>query len=210
MDIFDLDRAEEIARSAEGKIRAIKINWPIVMSGGIGIVGRLSRYADILCDFKVADIPNTDRLIAQKAAEAGAWGIITHIITGKDSLEALKSSAGRMKVVGVVAMSHPGYRDFMKEHMHAMLQVAKESDIYGIIAPGNDYATINELKRNAGSLKLITPGVGAQGGKASEAISSGADCVIVGRAIYEANDPLSVIEKLNTEISDSAKRTVQH
>ena len=35
-----------------------------------------------------------------------------------------------------------------------------------------------------GDRKILSPGVGAQGGSASSAIQAGADYVIVGRAIY--------------------------
>ena len=36
---------------------------------------------------------------------------------------------------------------------------------------------------------MISPGVGAQGAGAKEAIEAGADYIIVGHRIYEAQDP---------------------
>src|SRR6267143_992477 len=48
---------------------------------------------------------------------------------------------------------------------------------------------IGALRGIVGARLILAPGVGAQGGKASDAIAAGADAVIVGRTIYEAKDP---------------------
>lgn len=202
LDVTDSERAMEIAQSAEGKLRAIKVNWPLVMTAGIGIVSRLSKYSDVLCDLKVADIPNTSRLITRKAAEQGAWGIISQMFTGSDSLKAIKEEAGPMKVLGVVAMSHPGAGEFMMQFRDRFLSMARELDLYGIIAPGNNYDITSDLKSRAGSLKIVTPGVGAQGGRASSALKSGADYVIVGRQIYQSDNPAGMMDLINDEIKD--------
>ncbi len=200
IDVYEAERALRVAEQAEGRIRAIKVNWPLVMANGISIIGKLSRYADILCDFKVADIPNTNRMITEKARENGAWGIISHIFPGKDSIRAVKDAAGDMKVVGVVAMSHPGYADFMAKQMDALLSTAKENGLYGIIAPGNNYGILRDLSSRSGSLRIIAPGVGAQGGSASDAVKNGADYIIVGRRIVQAADPAAAIDQINGEI----------
>jgi orotidine-5'-phosphate decarboxylase len=47
---------------------------------------------------------------------------------------------------------------------------------------------VRELRKIVGSRKILSPGVGAQGGDAA-AIASIVDGIIVGRAIYEAADP---------------------
>ena len=45
------------------------------------------------------------------------------------------------------------------------------------------------MRAAVGDLTIISPGVGAQGGDPRAAIAAGADMVIVGRAIYQADDP---------------------
>lgn len=205
LDVYDIERAIEIAEVAEGKVRALKVNWPLVMTQSIGVVSKLAKYADVMCDFKVADIPNTNRLITEKAQEMGAWAIISHTFTGSQSLKAVKDAAGDMKVFGVVAMSHPGADEFMMGMRHRMLEMAIEAGIYGIIAPGNNYDITREIRARAGTLKIASPGVGAQGGNASEAVRSGSDFVIVGRTIYEAENPSAAIDSINEEV----KRVVE-
>jgi len=59
---------------------------------------------------------------------------------------------------------------------------------------------VRALRSIVGRRLLLSPGVGAQGGNASEAISAGADAVIVGRAIYESSDPVAAARRIEEGI----------
>jgi orotidine-5'-phosphate decarboxylase len=50
-------------------------------------------------------------------------------------------------------------------------------------------------------LKIISPGVGAQGGSSRETLKAGADYIIVGRGIYLSDDPAAAAEKYSREFS---------
>ena len=43
---------------------------------------------------------------------------------------------------------------------------------------------------------ITSPGIGAQGGACEAAVKAGTDYPIVGRAIYEAEDPVKAVEEL--------------
>jgi orotidine-5'-phosphate decarboxylase len=58
----------------------------------------------------------------------------------------------------------------------------------GIIAPGTRPDRVNVLRRIVCNRKILSPGIGAQGGEA-EAVARIVDGIIVGRAIYEADNP---------------------
>ncbi|NIP35513.1 MAG: orotidine-5'-phosphate decarboxylase, partial [Thermoplasmata archaeon] len=47
---------------------------------------------------------------------------------------------------------------------------------------------------------ILSPGVGTQGGSAGETIRAGASAVIVGRSLYRADDPHSVLEALRRDM----------
>lgn len=66
LDVTDPLKAEDIAEQVSGEIDAIKINWPLVLSAGPWMINDLSGVCDVICDFKVADIPNTVRLIVEQ------------------------------------------------------------------------------------------------------------------------------------------------
>jgi orotidine-5'-phosphate decarboxylase len=68
------------------------------------------------------------------------------------------------------------------------------------VAPATRPERIVALRKIIDNLEIISPGVGAQGGKASDAIRAGADYIIVGRAIYESTDPATAARKLVDEV----------
>jgi orotidine 5'-phosphate decarboxylase subfamily 1 len=124
LDIGSPDKAMELAREVYREIFAIKINWPLLMVAGVGIISELSSYGKVICDLKIADIPNTNSLITSNVRENGGWGIITHTFTGSDSLGAVIDAAGDMKVFAVVSMSHPGSDQFINPVSMDLLRMA--------------------------------------------------------------------------------------
>ncbi|MCL5783623.1 MAG: orotidine-5'-phosphate decarboxylase [Candidatus Thermoplasmatota archaeon] len=202
LDVFDVDFAVDFARKIGREIFAIKINWPLVMVRGSSIISELSRYSRSICDLKIADIPNTNRLIAEKVAENGAWGVISHAFVGSDSLKAVVQAAGDVRVFSVVAMSHPGSADLISSSLENLVKISIEANVYGLIAPGNDLEMLRKVKKMAPGMKILSPGIGAQGGSASHAIANGSDYIIVGRAVYDDPDPLMKAREFNRELSN--------
>jgi len=101
----------------------------------------------------------------------------------------------------VTEMSHPGGATFTALHAEEMAEMGVRCGVAGFIAPATRPDRIKMIRRIAGDLKILSPGVGAQGGSASAAISAGADYVIVGRSVYGAKDPLSAASAVRDEIS---------
>ena len=189
LDETDGKKALAVAESVSGVVDAIKINWPLVLSEGPEMITKLSEYSDVICDFKVADIPNTVRLIVENAISRGASAVIVHAFTGDDSLKAAVEAAGDAEVYAVTEMSHPGAKLFTAQHAEEMARLGVECGAKGFIAPATRPDRIAAIRKVVGDLKILSPGVGAQGGKASDAIRAGATYAIVGRAIYGSDDP---------------------
>ena len=71
----------------------------------------------------------------------------------------------------------------------------------GIIAPATRPERVTHLRGVVGpDVRIITPGVGTQGGGAGAAVAAGADAVIVGRSLYRAEEPSEVLASLASEI----------
>jgi len=178
-----------VAESVSDVVDAIKINWPLVLSEGPQMITKLSEFSDVICDFKVADIPNTVRLIVENAVSRGASAVIVHAFTGDDSLKAAVDAAGDAEIYAVTEMSHPGGKMFTAKHAEEMARLGVECGVKGFIAPATRPERIADIRKIIGDLKILSPGVGAQGGKASDAIRVGATYAIVGRAIYGSDNP---------------------
>ncbi len=196
LDVVERKKAMEIARKTAPYLYAVKVGWPLVMNAGMDVVREIAQFSRVICDFKVADIPNTTRLIVTSAKKYGASGIIVHSFVGRDSVRAAVEEAQGMDVFVVTEMSHPGALDFMQENAEKMVNIALEEGARGIIAPATRPERLKEIRRIAGDLLILSPGVGAQGGKARDAIDAGADYIIVGRSIYNASEPEKVAREL--------------
>jgi len=191
LDVTDRKEALHIVLSLGDIVDAVKVNYPLVLSCGLGIIGEIKKHANVIADFKVADIPNTNRLICEETFKAGADAVICQGFTGRDSVEACVEVAGRhnKEAFVVTEMSHPGALDFLQPHTMELVDLAKSARASGIIAPATRPERLSMIRKRAGDMKIISPGVGAQGGDAAAAIKAGADFVIVGRSIYNAKDP---------------------
>lgn len=200
LDETDGKKALAIVNEVAEYIDAVKINWPLVLTAGPEMITELSKITDVICDFKVADIPNTVSLIVSNAVKRGASGVIVHAFTGDDSLKAAVEAAGDADIYAVTEMSHPGGKMFTALHAEEMAKLGVECGAAGFIAPATRPERIAAIRAVIGDRKILSPGVGAQGGSASSAIKAGADYVIVGRAIYKADDPKSVAKAIYEEI----------
>jgi orotidine-5'-phosphate decarboxylase len=192
LDPIDCAQAIRIAEAAAPHIDAIKVGYPLVLAEGLGIARDLTAVnLPLIADFKVADIPNTNRLIAEQVFEAGFTGIICHGFPGPDSVQACVEAAhhhgGECYVVA--EMSHPGGAKFFQGGVAEKIAgLALETGADGIIAPATRPERIRILRDIVGERKILSPGVGAQGGD-PDAIADLVDGIIVGRAIYEAENP---------------------
>ena len=89
---------------------------------------------------------------------------------------------------------------FTAPHAEEMAKMGVRCGVAGFIAPATRPERIADVRKIIGNRKILSPGVGAQGGSASDAIKAGADYVIVGRAIYKADDPRAAVIAIESEI----------
>lgn len=191
LDVTSEERAVGLVEMLEGFFDAIKIGYPLILSAGLGVVRRIADIAPVIADLKVADIPNTNRLICDSVLGAGASGVIAQAFPGKDSLLACARSAEdhEADLFVVTEMSHPGAELFMAPLAERMARLAAEVGAAGVVAPATRPERIRRIRQEIGGRIIISPGVGAQGGSPAEAIRAGADYLIVGRSIYGVESP---------------------
>src|SRR2546422_983767 len=135
LDVTDPKRAVELAGRVRPHVDGVKVGWPLVLAGGLDVLRTLSKTDYVLCDFKIADIPNTNRLIVEQAVDAGASGIICHGFVGEDSVRACVDAARGADVFVLVEMSHPGGLEYSAKYAEDLARVAARVNAAGIIAP---------------------------------------------------------------------------
>ncbi|XRO77287.1 orotidine-5'-phosphate decarboxylase [Methanocaldococcus sp. 10A] len=199
LDVLYKGDALKITEEVKDYVDAIKVGYPLVLSAGIEIIEKIKKICnkEVICDFKVADIPSTNEKIA-KIALKYADGIIVHGFVGEDSVKAVQDVAKKLnkKVIMVTEMSHPGAVQFLQPIADKLAEMAKKLKVDAIVAPSTRPERLKEIKEIA-ELPVITPGVGAQGGKVEDIINilDENDYVIVGRAIYQSKNPKEEAKK---------------
>ena len=208
LDVTDREEALNVVEEVWEFVDAVKVGYPLILATGLEIIKELAEFAPIIADFKVADIPNTNRLICEQVFEAGADAVIVQGFTGRDSLDACIEAASEYgKDVFVVSeMSHPGGAEFMQPVAEVIAKMATEAGAFGLVAPATRPERVRKIRKIIGDkLAIISPGVGAQGGKASDVIAAGADWVIVGRSIYNAEFPKEAAKQIAEEIESELR-----
>ena len=199
LDTINLKEAYKVMDDCYDLIDCIKLNYPLVLKEGIGIISKLKdRYKlPIFCDFKVADVPVTNNKIIKIAADAGGDAIMVHGIIGPDGLEeAMKAADNKISIVVQTEFTHPGGIVFTQNIANSLVELAVEYGCQAVQAPGNRLERIREVKNIVkDKCKIVCCGVGAQGGVYRDVLDAGGDFPIIGRSIYQAKNPREYIKK---------------
>ncbi|HIP84805.1 MAG TPA: orotidine-5'-phosphate decarboxylase [Methanothermococcus okinawensis] len=204
LDVTDEERAMEISREVSHYVDAIKIGYPLVLSSHLSIVERIKKITkkEVICDFKLADIPSTNEKIASLTLKYGD-GIICHGFLGEDSVRAVQGVARRYseggsykKVVMVTEMSHRGALQFLQPVGDKLARMAKRLKVDAVVAPATRPERLKTIKDIVGDIAVMSPGIGAQGGDLNKVLDilTEDDYIIVGRDIYESENPANRAE----------------
>ena len=199
LDVTEEKRAIEISREVSQYVDAIKIGYPLVLSSNLSIVDKIREITnkEVICDFKLADIPSTNEKIASITLRY-ADGIICHGFVGEDSIRAVQevakgySKEGNVKkVIVVTEMSHRGALKFIQPVAEELAKMAKRLQVDGVVAPSTRPERLKIIKSIVEDIPVMSPGIGAQGGDLNRVLSilGDQDYIIVGRDIYESENP---------------------
>lgn len=200
LDVTNKDKAIEICKEVIPYINTIKIGYPLTLAEGLEIIKIIKDEfdANIICDYKVADIDATNSKICDLTFDAGADAIICHGFVGSDSVQACLDSANKYEkeIFLLTEMSHPGAKMFLQKDAEAIAKMGVDIGITNYVAPATRLDRLSKIRNIVGSdACIISPGVGKQGGDAKKTLEF-ASAIIVGRSIYESDNPALACEKI--------------
>jgi orotidine-5'-phosphate decarboxylase len=213
LDVEDLARAKEIAVEVEPYVDAVKLSWPLIMVNGARAIASIKsriRLPIIAC-FKVADIPEVSSKIVDYAIKYGADGITLHGMVGRDTIGECINVAHKYDAMTwmVTEMSHPGAEEFMQPFGEKVAQMARELGSDGIVAPATRPNRTRRYREIiGGEIRIMSPGIGAQGGQIGDAIKAGADYEIIGRRIWNTSNPAAEAKKFADALAQVKKHMV--
>ena len=207
--------ATKIIRAVEHHICAVKMNFHLILPLSASEISRINKIVhsyglQSIADIKLNDIENTNGVAIDHLTRMGFDAVIANPFIGKGGLVALLQKAHRAKagVIALVYMSHRGakegfglevagrglYREFLER------AVAAGAD--GIVVGATQLDILRQVARQ---LPVYSPGIGAQGGDAGQAIKNGADYLIIGRSIIESRQPAKVAKDIQDKILSVGK-----
>ena len=194
----------------------IKLNFHLLLPLSAREIIKINKTAhdyglQTIADIKLNDIGNTNRVTTEHLWNLGFDAVIANPIMGLDSLKNLvKSSHKEQK--GVITLCHMSAPE-AKLSYDMEIKMGKKQQLYqlflnwaltakvdGIVVGATFPKIIQYCSKQAGkNLSIFSPGVGTQGGDASEVISSGTNYLIVGRTILNAKNPTSIAKELHLQ-----------
>ena len=194
----------------------IKLNFHLLLPLSAKDIIKINKTAhdyglQTIADIKLNDIGNTNRVTTEHLWNLGFDAVIANPIMGLDSLKNLvKSSHKEQK--GVITLCHMSAPE-AKLSYDMQIKMGKTQQLYqlflnwaliakvdGIVVGATFPKIIQYCSKQAGKdLSIFSPGVGTQGGNASEVISSGTNYLIIGRTILNAKNSVAVAKELHLQ-----------
>ncbi|MEM3506382.1 MAG: orotidine-5'-phosphate decarboxylase [Candidatus Bathyarchaeia archaeon] len=213
-----LEKCEKIIESIEPFICAIKVNMhlllPLGLYDGVKRLVDFSHKLDILSimDFKINDIGDTNKVIAEHCFKVGFDAITANPFIGwKNGLEPVVNMAKELGkgVILLCYMSHEGAKEGygqivldpgdkkLKPQYEIFCKKAIEWDVDGVIVGATYLEKLYEISKILEEkIPIYSPGIGFQGGNALEAIKAGASYLIIGRSIILSSDPSKAVKEI--------------
>ena len=194
----------------------IKLNFHLLLPLSAKEIIKINKTAhdyglQTIADIKLNDIGNTNLVTTEHLWNLGFDAVIANPIMGLDSLKNLvKSSHKEQK--GVITLCHMSAPE-AKLSYDMQIKMGKTQQLYqlflnwaliakvdGIVVGATFPKIIQYCSKQAGKdLSIFSPGVGTQGGNASEVISSGTNYLMVGRTILNAKTSVAVAKELHLQ-----------
>ncbi len=217
LDVPTPDEAAELIARVGDNAGVWKIGLELLFAGGAELARRLSDQGqNVFVDAKLLDIPHTVERATANIAALGAAFLTVH---GHDikTMEAAIRGRGSsdLKLLAVTVLTSLDKSD-LEQQGSAMTpaelvlhraQLRREAGFDGVIASGHEAAAIREATGD--DFLIVTPGIRPAGTDAGDqarvmtparAIAAGADYLVVGRPITQAEDPgaaaLSIVKEI--------------
>ncbi|MDH3614851.1 MAG: orotidine-5'-phosphate decarboxylase [Gammaproteobacteria bacterium] len=218
MDVPDCDRARTLAEELGDAVTFYKIGLELMMSGGYFelLEWLLARDKKVFCDLKFFDIPATVGAAVRALNDRGASFVTVH---GNQSImeAAAENKGDSLKVLAVTVLTSLDRGDLddlgfdcdLESLVLSRARRALETGCDGVISSGLEVPGLREHIDN--KLLVISPGIRPVDNKpvgdqkrvvtVETAFSNGADYIVVGRPIRDAESPRAAAEAMQASIA---------
>lgn len=227
LDVHGLNDIDRWAETLAGKVGMFKVGKELFTSCGPAAVKAVQRHGgQVFLDLKYHDIPNTVASAMCEAARLGVQLVNLHALGGAEMMETAAAAVhkefgttGRPRLLAVTILTSStadtlrqvGIEHPVQDMVVRLARLAQASGMDGVVASPLEIGLIREAC--GPDFLIVTPGVRPSFAAVddqkrimtpAEAVSSGADYLVIGRPIAKAPDPVRAAECIVAEITDGA------
>ena len=224
LDVATLDAAKEYIGLLAEKVGLFKVGLELFIRCGTEVIDFIHSQtaARVFLDLKLHDIPTTVGRAMARIADLGVAFATVHVGETRRMLEAaVEGSGGTVGILGVTVLTSvsaknlesAGYRPaFYGDMSYLVLQRAQqahEAGCAGVICSGHEVGQIKE--RFGKDFLAVCPGIRPAWAVTAkedqrriatpaQAVAGGADYLVIGRPIRDAEDPCRAASRIAEEI----------
>lgn len=224
IDTPDMARAENLAQQLSGAVGGLKIGMEFFYAHGAQGYKTLAAFDQpIFLDLKLHDIPNTVAAAIHALAPLQPALLNVHAAGGAAMMRAAANAAAQAQDKGLTAplmlavtvltslsesdLHAIGVSGSPREQVVRLAALARDNGMDGVVCSAHE---IDALRAEMGpDFKLIVPGIRPAGSAThdqkrvmtpQDAQAAGADILVIGRAITEADDPQAAARAICDEL----------
>jgi orotidine-5'-phosphate decarboxylase len=220
LDVPDCATLTKLLDRLDGRPTFYKVGLELFVAEGERAVELVrARGGKVFLDLKLHDIPETVARAVASAARVQADLLTLHTSGGYEMLaRAADAAAGRVKLLGVTVLTSlaeddlraEGVEQTIPEMVRARARIAARAGIAGLVCSPHE---IEAAHGAAPGLLIVVPGIRPAGvpgastkddqkrvATAGQAITKGADYLVVGRPVRDAADPAAAFDELVREV----------
>jgi orotidine-5'-phosphate decarboxylase len=217
-----------LCKKFSGKVSTIKIGLELIYSTGPAIVNTIRSFGyRVMLDAKLMDIPNTVSRASTAIANLDISALTIHTLGGRQMLVSAREAVEEQMKIKTIQkplffavtiltsldsgdLDSLGFRDGFLISVLGLSKIAVDSGMDGIICSPNEVEPVR--KKLGSNFYIATPGIRLTGDETGDqkrintpgqAISKGADFIIVGRSITTSVDIPGTIDMYLEEIDRS-------
>lgn len=222
LDVNGLNEIEFWSERLSGKVGMFKVGKELFTATGPEAVKSVQRHGgQVFLDLKYHDIPNTVAKAMIEAARMGVQLANLHALGGAEMMEtaatAVRNEFGdaRPKLLAVTILTSSteatlravGIEHPVQEMVVRLARLAQNAGMDGVVASPLEIGLIREAC--GPDFLIVTPGVRPSFASADdqkrimtpvEAVTAGADYLVIGRPIAKAGNPLEAADMIVDEI----------
>jgi orotidine-5'-phosphate decarboxylase len=228
LDVDSADAARGLVADLSDVVGTFKVGLQLFSAAGGSFVRELVESGSrVFLDLKFHDIPNTVSRAGIEAARLGVWMFNVHASGGSEMMKrtvddvgefCLESNLAMPRIIGVTVLTSSnqdtlreiGVEGTVDEQVARLALLTAESGLHGVVASPNEVEVIRKVVSDPKFL-IVTPGIRPLSATnddqkrvttPGEAISQGANYLVIGRPILAAPDPrgeaMRIIEEINS------------